>query len=356
MARRALQQVPTFAELIEKTYLPHIQSYKRSWKNDVGILRHYVLPVVGSLYLDEIKRQHLVEIFSQHRQTHRPATTNRLIVLVRHIFNCALRWEVAGITRNPTEGIKLHQENNKRERYLKEEEMPKLFEALESSANAQLPYIIAMLLLSGARRREVLNARWSEMDLHHRLWRIEVTKSGKARHVPLSDGMMALLGKLQRHEASDHIFLNPRTGKPFQQIFRSWDSARRRAGLPDLRLHDLRHSFASYVINAGHSLYEVQQLLGHTQVTTTQRYAHLSNDRLLTAAETAANVVPWDREARQRGDTGKRQEKAHHHAKALPESRAGRPVREQVLLGDAPPGQALPPPHSGKPPGEEPTE
>jgi len=124
--------------------------------------------------------------------------------------------------------------------------------------------------------------------------------------------------------------------------------------LPDLRIHDLRHSFASYVINAGHSLYEVQKLLGHTQVSTTQRYAHLSHDRLLTAAETAANVVPWDREAREAGERKEGQKKAGNQTKALPASKALRPARQQALPRDAPAGQTVSPPPNGKPPDEEP--
>jgi integrase len=293
-----LKEVPTLAALVEQTYLPHIRGYKRSWKNDMSMLRNHILPVLGKLHIDEIKRQHLIEIFSRHRETHQPASTNRLIVLMRYIFNCALKWEVKGLTRNPTAGIDLYQENNKRYRYLKEEEALRLFEAMEASPNPLLPYIVTMLLLTGARRREVLNARWADIDLELRQWRIEFNKSGMTRHVPLSDGALRLLSRLPREEGSDYVFTNPRTGKPFGHFFRSWDSARRRAGLPDLRIHDLRHSFASYVINAGHSLYEVQKLLGHAEARTTQRYAHLSHDRLITAAEKAADVVPWDREVR----------------------------------------------------------
>lgn len=162
---------------------------------------------------------------------------------------------------------------------------------------------------------------------------------------------MTLLARLPRHEGSDYLFPNPHTGQPFLQVFRSWDSARRRAGLTDLRIHDLRHSFASYVINAGHSLYEVQKLLGHTQISTTQRYAHLSHERLLTAAEKAANVVPWDRETREGGE----KEKVGQGAKALPSGRTQRPARQQALPRDAPPGQAVAPPFSGEPPEDDST-
>ena len=85
------------------------------------------------------------------------------------------------------------------------------------------------------------------------------------------------------------MFPNSKTAKPYVSIFISWDTARKQAGLADVRIHDLRHSFASFLVNAGRSLYEVQKILGHTQIKTTQRYAHLSQDTLIDAA----NVVPF---------------------------------------------------------------
>lgn len=100
----------------------------------------------------------------------------------------------------------------------------------------------------------------------------------------LSDQALGLLASRREATDSEWVFANPKTGKPFITVFHSWDSARERAGLPDLRVHGLRHSFASFLINAGRSLYEVQKLLGHTQVKTTQRYAHLSNATLLHAS------------------------------------------------------------------------
>ncbi len=87
------------------------------------------------------------------------------------------------------------------------------------------------------------------------------------------------------------VFPNPDTGKPFVSIFYAWNTARKRAGLPDVRIHDLRHSFASFLINAGRSIYEVQKILGHTQIKTTQRYSHLSQETLLAAANTAVEAL-----------------------------------------------------------------
>lgn len=347
--RDTLKQVPTVADFVAQSYLPHVQSYKRSWKTDECLLRKHILPALGTLYLDEVKRQHIVDIVSRLAQTLKPASVNRLLILMRYLFNCALKWEVAGVTRNPTAGVPLLTENNKRERCLKDHEALRLFEAMEASSNVMLPYIVAMLLLTGARKREVLHARWADMDQEQRRWRIEFNKTGQTRHVPLSQGVLSLLAKVPRVEGSEYVFPNPATGKPYATLFGAWDTARRKAGLADLRIHDLRHSFASYLINQGHSLYEVQKLLGHTQVKTTQRYAHLTHDSLLNAADAAAASVPWDRETRKADST------AGDVTKAIPTGRTERPARQQALPRDAPPGQTVSPPPSGEPPDGEPT-
>jgi integrase len=147
-----------------------------------------------------------------------------------------------------------------------------------------------MLILTGARKREAMNAKWSDFDFEHRRWRIPVTKLGKPRHVPLSDGAITLLNSVPRH-GCDWVFPNPKTLMPYDNIFTAWDTARTKAGLSEVRIHDLRHSFASFLVNSGRSLYEVQHLLGHTQIKTTQRYSHLSQDTLLDAANAASVAV-----------------------------------------------------------------
>jgi len=122
-------------------------------------------------------------------------------------------------------------------------------------------------------------------------WRIPISKSGKARHVPLSDGALALLATVPHLPDCPWAFANPDTAKPYVAIYYAWNTARLHAGLADVRMHDLRHSFASLLINSGRTLYEVQHILGHTQIKTTQRYAHLSQDTLLAAANAAADAV-----------------------------------------------------------------
>ena len=288
--KATLRSVPTFAQFIEEQYLPHVRSYKKSWETDVSLLKNHLLPRFSSRYMDEISRQDIVKMHGDRRASGAaPGSANRLLIMMRYIFNLALRWEVPGVKGNPTKNVPLMAEDNKKERYLSEEEARRLYEAVCKSENTMLQYIVPMLILTGARKREVLDAKWEDFDFDRRLWRIPTTKLGKPRHVPLSDGVMSLLSGMERR--GDWVFANPKTNKPFVSIFCAWNTAREKAGLSDVRVHDLRHSFASLLINSGRSLYEVQKLLGHTQIKTTQRYAHLAPETLLAASNAATKAV-----------------------------------------------------------------
>ena len=284
------RQVPTVSDFIHDSYLPFVQGYKRSWKCDQGLLRKHIEPIWGKRYLDQITKADVIALMAKHRSTHAPGSCNRLLILLRYVFSCSLKWELPGIKANPTAGIPLMKEDNVKERYLSEEEAQRLYAQLNQSDNKMLKFIIPMLLLTGARKREVLDARWEDFDYERRLWRIHTTKLGKPRFVPMSDGVINLLASVPRH-GCEWAFPNPKTLKPYVSIFHSWDSARHDAGLADVRIHDLRHSYASFLVNAGRTLYEVQRLLGHTQIKTTQRYAHLNHDTLLDASNAASIAV-----------------------------------------------------------------
>lgn len=287
-----LRQVPTFAQFIDAQYLPYVKTYKRSWDCDVSLLKNHLLPRFANRYMDSITRQDIQKMHHDRKaEGAAPGSANRLLIMMRYIFNLAIKWEVPGIKTNPCNGVPLLEVNNKVERYLSVEEAQRLYAAVRSSENLMLQYIVTMLLLTGARKREVLDAKWQDFDLPRRIWRIPMSKSGKARHVPLADGAMNVLATMPRNPKTEHVFANPKTNKPYVSIFAAWNTARKQAALSDVRMHDLRHSFASLLVNSGRTLYEVQHILGHTQVKTTQRYAHLSQDTLLDAANAATRAV-----------------------------------------------------------------
>ena len=285
-----LRQVPTVNNFIHDSYLPFVESYKRSWKCDKGLQRKHIEPVWGKWPLDQISKTDVITLFAKHRTTHAPGSCNRLLILLRYMFSLAKKWDIPAIKSNPTEGIPLMQEDNKRERYLSSGEAHTLYEELKRSDNQMLQYIVPMLILTGARKREVLDARWEDFDFERRSWRIHTTKLGRPRHVPLSDGVISLLQSIPRFDC-EWVLPNPKTLKPYVSIYYSWNTCRNAVELGDVRMHDLRHSYASFLVNSGRTLYEVQRLLGHTQIKTTQRYAHLSPDTLLDATNAANKAV-----------------------------------------------------------------
>jgi len=160
---------------------------------------------------------------------------------------------------------------------------------VEKSPNIHLQFIIPMLLLTGARKREVLNAQWSDFDMMNNLWTIPITKNGKKRILPITPPLKELLQQIPK--GSKYLFASPKTKKPYITIFQSWNTARINAGLQEVRIHDLRHTYASALVNSKCSLYEVQILLGHATAKMTQRYSHLSNESLMSAASKAGRLL-----------------------------------------------------------------
>ena len=299
---------PTIEEFFKEKYLPYVRSYKRSWSTDESMLRNHVYPLIGSKRMSLIRPPDVAVLIEKLKsQGYAPGTCNRALVLLRYGYALAIRWQINGIENNPVKDVKNLVDDNKIERYLTQAQMQTLMQEVCKSESQMLEHIVLFLIYTGARKREVLDAKWQDIDWALKSWRIPKTKSGKIRHIPLSTGAMQLLEKLRSTrlvsivevlrpaltpstcDPSACIFASPKTGKAYVSFYYSWDAARKRAGLPDLRVHDLRHSFASFLVNAGRSLYEVQELLGHADIRTTSRYAHLSRERLIAAVE----VVPF---------------------------------------------------------------
>jgi len=279
---------PTIEHFYTQQYLPYVKSYKRSWDTDETMIRNHLVPALGDRAMGCLIPPDIARLVdSMKTRDYAAGTINRVLVLLRYGYTLAIRWRIDGVDTNPAKELRNLKEDNKIERYLSPEQTTRLLVAVRASRNPLLADIVAFLLFTGARKREALDARWQDIDWRQKLWRIPRTKSGKVRHVPLSSGALRVLQGLK--EKADptigHLFANPRTGLPFVSIFYSWDTARKEAGLPELRIHDLRHSFASFLVNAGRSLYEVQELLGHADIRTTSRYAHLSRERLREAVE-----------------------------------------------------------------------
>ena len=149
--------------------------------------------------------------------------------------------------------------------------------------------VVLLLLLTGARKREILNARWENVHLDMNWLIVPLSKSNKARHIALSSEAVEIFRAIPRQGNSPWVFPGLNLNKPLSDIFQFWKKLRKRLGFDHVRIHDLRrHTYASLLVNKGHSLYEVQRLLGHSDPRTTMRYAHLEQSSLVAAAQSVS--------------------------------------------------------------------
>ena len=290
-SRKEKRAIPTYAELAQQ-HLDYAKSYQKSPANTERIIRLHLLPRWGKLRLDEITQPAVAKWLAEKQEEGlAPATVEKVRVTLNRSFELAIRWNMAGVIKNPVKGIPRRPINNARNRYLNAAEAKRLLTACESSLNPQLKFIVPLLLYTGARVSELLHAEWRHINLDKRQWLIPTSKTGHARHVPLSQAAINILAAVPRFTACPYVVPNPETKKPFLTIKHSWQTARKEAVLPDLRIHDLRHSAASFMVNAGIDLFAVGRVLGHADHKSTMRYSHLATDTLLAAVEAGAKKM-----------------------------------------------------------------
>ena len=289
---KARKLVITFTDFFEQNYLPFVTSRKRSWKRDEELFRLRIKGVFGSKRLNEISRQQIQTFHaSVMAEGLAAATADHHLKLIRHSLNLAVEWGM--LTANPAAGIKQFNEDNKVEHYLNDEELDRLVRVLRSNEPKTVCQVALFLLSTGARLSEALQATWSQIDRESRVWRIPAanSKSKRIRSIPLNDSALEVLAQLDSEGGNDCLFVSRQTGERLTSVNRVWSRLRIKAGLPHLRLHDLRHQFASFLVNNGRTIYEVQKILGHSDTKVTERYAHLSTKTLQAAADSASLAI-----------------------------------------------------------------
>ncbi len=283
--RRAM---PLYSELARQ-HLADAKLHQRSYGTTEMYVRRHILPRWGKVRVSDIDSRAVAQWLADKRaEGLAPATVIKIKAIFGRSFELGARWGIAGCDKNPIRGIQSKPLNNARERFLSADEAVRLRTAAAASKNPQLQHIVGLLLLTGARVRELLDARWEHVDVERRAWLIPTSKTGKARHVPLSQAALNIIAALPRFDSCPWLVPNPDTRKPFVSIKHGWQAARDAAKLEGLRIHDLRHSAASFMVNSGVDLFAVGKVLGHASYQSTQRYAHLANDTLLAAVEAGA--------------------------------------------------------------------
>lgn len=290
--KRVQKAVLTLSEFYEQHYKFYAAVHKRSAHSDHQLYTCRLESRFGHLRLNQITKTMIIGFHSELRESGLAgATCDNYVKFMRHAFNLAIEWDM--LKENPASGVKLFNLDNKVEHYLDANELERLMYALQNGANRPVCLIIMLALSTGARQNEILSATWSQINRGTRTWKIPAlnSKSKKARSVPLNDSALDIINQLDTEGEFEYLFVNRLTGKPYKSIFKAFNKIRIQAGLPHFRAHDCRHAFASFLVNSGRTLYEVQKCLGHSTSKVTERYSHLSSATLQEAANTASVII-----------------------------------------------------------------
>jgi integrase len=294
------QRQITLNSFFDEHYFPHVTVTKRQTKHDWSVFNTHVRQQLGHYILHELTNPVLdVWVREQVIKGYQRSTINKHIHHMNRMLNLARHWGFIPM-QNPTQAnIKALILGDYRQRFLSKEEISTLLKHSKASRHPFIYYIISLLLNTGARIGEVRTIKWCDIDMPKRIWTVPRSKNGRSRRIVLNSSAIKTL-ELARSRGSelfipqsahDYVFINPTTDTAYQSFDAAWYKVRAAANLYDVRLHDLRHTFASLLVNQGVSLYEVQKLLGHSSIQMTQRYAHLEPDRLHRRAELLSSII-----------------------------------------------------------------
>ncbi len=271
----------TVAGLAERFMRTHVERHLKpaSVAAYRTVLDKYILPALGGMGLEEVGGAEATALHHRLRDT--PARANAAVHLLSRMYVLAEAWELVPPGRNPCLSVRRYR-TRKRERFLTPEEYRRLGRALrqaEAEGGIWPPALAAirLLVLTGCRRGEILSLGWDDVDRTAGDLRLRDAKAGP-RMVPLTKPALRVLDAIPRSGDNPWVIAGQRPGKRLTGLHHYWRPVRERAGLHDVRIHDLRHSYASRALALGESLYAIGKLLGHTSVATSARYAHLMRE------------------------------------------------------------------------------
>jgi integrase len=277
-----IKRIPnyTFHQLADE-YLKWCER-QRSFRSKKGFILQ-LKEAFGNLQLRHLNTK-LLEQYQTDRinKGNKPATVNRLIATLKHCIHKGYQWEMLSEeTLKRVRNVKLLEENNRRLRYLSQSECQTLIHNCQGSTRG----IVVTALNTGMRKGEILGLKWEQVDLRHGFILLDKTKNGERREIPINETVKGVLQSKLRRVDIPYVFYDSCSGKRYQNIKRSFNTALRRAGIRDFRFHDLRHTFASHLVMAGVDITTVSRLLGHKSLTMTLRYSHLAPSHMIKAVD-----------------------------------------------------------------------
>ena len=294
-SRKVKRGAPLISDLASRYQSEHAEVKKKanSARQDLKTWEKYILPVLGKRRIADITRDDIAKLHHSLRTT--PYIANRVLALMSKAFNLSEVWGWRPDGTNPCRHLGRYKEK-KRERFLSQKELKRLAEVLKAAEveRTESPYALAMiwlLLFTGCRSSEIRKLRWSEVDLDSRCLRLADSKTGE-KVVQLNQQAVGILKGLEQVSGNPFVICGLKQRSPLGDLNGPWRRIRKAVGIEDFRLHDLRHTYASFGASAGLSLPVIGGLLGHSQPSTTQRYAHIGSDSVNEAAETiGANLA-----------------------------------------------------------------
>ncbi|WP_405243800.1 tyrosine-type recombinase/integrase [Lentisalinibacter salinarum] len=251
---------------------------KKTWRTDERRLQRWIVPKLGSRKIEDVTMPD-VEAIHRHISKSAPYEANRTVALVSTVWNFARRTGLfPADLPNPAQGVRRNRETSRAE-YVTPDRLPDLARAIDGEDDPYVRAAFRLLLLTGMRRSELLNCTWSQVDLRNRRIFLPEPKGGAPRYVPLNAAAVELLRELPRRLGNEYVLPGHVKGRPLVNIDKPWRRIRERAGMPRLRIHDLRRTAGSFMVQAGHSLEAVRDILGHADSKTTQIYARLAEQQ-----------------------------------------------------------------------------